>query len=126
VDSTVSSAVICVLNKGERVEVTLELYDWYKIRLPKAAPAYIKKNMAACLSYTTQKYCESAKVIKNSVNIRLSPNESSPIIGKAVKDEIINIQQEKGGWYKIYPIINSYGWIHKKFINKVNPINLTQ
>ena len=36
-DSTVGSDIICALKKHDKVEVTAELYDWYKIRLPKKA-----------------------------------------------------------------------------------------
>jgi len=43
-DSRVSGEEICALPRGEKVEVTLELYDWYRIRLPKPAPAYVKKD----------------------------------------------------------------------------------
>ncbi|HNW39700.1 MAG TPA: SH3 domain-containing protein, partial [Candidatus Omnitrophota bacterium] len=45
VDSTVGAQVICTLAKGELVEVSGGVYDWYKIRLPKEAPAYIRKDL---------------------------------------------------------------------------------
>jgi len=111
-DSTVNSEVICKINKGECVEIILELYNWYKIRLPKLAPSFIRKNLVTLIDDKT------AKVLKNNVNIRLHPNESSPILGKVDQNEIINILEDKGGWYKIEPVNNSFGWIHKKFVSK--------
>ena len=91
-DSTVSSEIICKVNKGEQVEVTRERYGWYKIRLPKYAPSFIKKNLVTAIedkpANSFDKLRDSgtelnrnAKVIKNRVNIRLHPNESSPILG---------------------------------------------
>lgn len=131
-DATTTAAVLAVLEKGEWVEVVLERYDWYKIRLPKSLPVYIKKNLADCTKYTKDssllstgsaiKQCLSAKVSANRVNIRAKPSESAPIVGIAAKDEIVNIISEPGDWYKIKPTQNSFGWVHKKFIHKVSPL----
>ncbi|MFA6217041.1 MAG: SH3 domain-containing protein [Candidatus Omnitrophota bacterium] len=123
-DSTVTAPIIYTLNKGDYINVTRELYDWYRIKLPKTAPSYIKKDLIALISN------RAAKVTKNSVNIRLSPNEASPIVGKAYQDEIITIlESQDGQWYKIEPIDNSFGWVNKRFVKKATytppPANTT-
>jgi uncharacterized protein YgiM (DUF1202 family) len=110
-DSTINAKIICIANKGEPVKVIRESYEWYKIRLPKTAPSFIKKSLVGLIDEKT------AKVIKDNVNIRLNANESSPILGKADKNEVINIIEERGEWYKIEPLANSFGWVHKKFVN---------
>jgi len=110
-DSTVNSKIICAVNKGEPVEVIRESYGWYKIRLPKAAPSFIRKNLVTLIDEKT------VKVIKDNVNIRLNPSESSPILGRAGKNEVINILGDRGEWYKIEPLNNSFGWVNKKFVN---------
>jgi len=112
-DSTTSAQLICRVNKGESVEVVLTLYDWYKIRLPKNAPSFIKKEFASIGDD------KNARVTKNNVNIRLAADISSPILGKANKDELIKILEEKDDWYSIEPVENSYGWIHKNFVTKL-------
>lgn len=119
VDATVSSAVICVLNKGQLVEVVSEVYEWYKVRLPKEAPSYVKKRLLECIDINTVNpgACSTAKVIKDRVNIRLAPSESSWILGKADKLTVVNILEDAGGWCKIVPIHQSYGWVNKKFVN---------
>lgn len=111
-DSTISSQVVISVNKGDSVEVISELYDWYKIKLPKTAPLFIRKDLVNLIDEKT------GKVIKDRVNFRLLANESSPIIGSFNKDEVIKVLEERGGWYKIEPLSNSFGWIHKKFVNK--------
>jgi uncharacterized protein YgiM (DUF1202 family) len=112
IDSTVSSGVICQAQENERVEVVAELYDWYKIRLPKYAPAYINKEMLELVD------AQTAKVVKDRVNIRLLPSEASPVIGTAARGEAVNILEFRRDWYKIQPVQNSFGWIHKKFLEK--------
>lgn len=121
VDATVGSAVICSLPKGQLVEVVSEAYDWYKIRLPKEAPAYVKKDLVECINpdpAANPEKCLSAKVIKNRINIRLGPSESTWILGKADKLTVVNILGQESGWYKIQPIYQSYGWVNKKFVGK--------
>jgi uncharacterized protein YgiM (DUF1202 family) len=128
-DSTVSAEIICSVNRDQRLEVIQELYGWYKVRLPKFCPAYIKKNMVKCAEFKTPDYplsssagrniCTAVKIIKEGVNIRLKPDEASPIIGRANKNEILSLIKEKGEWYGIEPGQDSFGWIHKKFIKRI-------
>lgn len=122
-DATTTSQVICTLNKGEEVKVVLEFYEWYKVHLPDRISLYLKGSLADCIKYQegiedNKNVCLSAKVLVNRVNLRVSPSESAPIVGIADKNEIINVKGEAGGWYKIEPIQNSFGWINKKFVNK--------
>ncbi len=112
-DSTVSSHVICKVNKDELLEIIYESYDWYKIKMPKSAPSFIKKNLVALIDET------NARVIKDNVNIRLRADESSPILGKINKGQLVNILRDRGEWLRIEPVNNSFGWINKKFIDKV-------
>jgi len=136
-DSTVSAQIICKSAKGERLEVVSERYDWYKIRLPKQAPSFIKKNLVAGiedkpadsfdkLKTSASGLIKNAKVIKDSVNIRLAPSETSPILGKVDRNEVITVLEDKGGWYKIEPVNNSFGWISSKFISKVSATATSQ
>jgi uncharacterized protein YgiM (DUF1202 family) len=122
-DATVGTEVICILAKGELIEVVREVYDWYKIRLPLKAPAYIKKNLLECNNVNADLAsgsgkCLSAKVIKDRVNIRLGPTESAWILGKVDKATVVNVVADEGDWYKIQPVYQSYGWVNKKFVDK--------
>ena len=117
VDATVGSTIICTLPKGKLVEVVFEVYDWYKIRLPKTAPSYIKKDLVECINNASAN-CSSAEVIYDKVNIRLGPSESSWILGSVNDSTVVNIIKEEGSWYKIEPVHESFGWVNNKFINK--------
>lgn len=132
IDSTASARSICTLESGTRVEVVYELYGWYKIRLPQSAPAFIRKDLTRCIKFTPAAFpqnnpgpggsdiCQSAMVMKDNCNIRLSPNESSPIVGRVNRNEVLSVIRDAGGWYKIEPVLSSFGWINKKFVNRVS------
>ena len=142
-DSTVSAQVLCRLNRGAFVDVVSESYDWLRIRLPKEVPAFIRKDMVACidkpaagtvtpnldatakasspasqLEPASQSVCRNAKVIKSDVNIRLMPDEGSWVAGKVQENQVLTIIEESGSWYKITPPDNSFGWVYKKFVRK--------
>jgi uncharacterized protein YgiM (DUF1202 family) len=130
-DSRVTSETICSVSKEDTVDVISELYGWYKIRLPKNAPSYIKKSFAECRSYVKQEQpggiqnCTDAKLTGNNVNIRLRPDEKSPILGKLKKDEIVAIRSESALWYQIEPVHNSFGWVNKKFVDRQPANNIS-
>jgi len=120
-DATVSSEVICVLSKGDLLEVVKEAYDWYKVRLPKEAPSYLKKEFLECNNIASDLdvhpgRCLSATVKAERLNVRLKPDKSSWILGKADNLLVLNVVSEEGDWYRIEPIYRSYGWINKKFL----------
>lgn len=127
-DATIASKVISVLREGERVEIVSESYDWYKARLPKSVPVYVKKNLAACIKYEASASvaatpsvarCSSAKILGNRVNLRAKPSQDAPIVGVADYNEIVNVLAESGSWYKVEPIQNSFGWVNKRFVKRV-------
>jgi len=115
-DSTVTSEIICNVKRGDIVEVTAESYDWCKVRLPKDCPAFIRKDMISTIDE------KNAQVIKDRVNIRLKPAESARIIGKAEKGEALTVKAASGDWYKIIPVNDSFGWVHKKFLTRVSAL----
>lgn len=111
-DASINSKIIYKLNKQEVVEIVLEKFDWYKIRLPKTAAVFVKKSLFAPLDEKT------ATASKTNINVRLEPSESSPILGKIKDSESISILEDTAEWYKIIPTANTFGWVHKKFIDK--------
>lgn len=116
-DSNTSSQVICKINKNTPVEIIQEKYDWYKIKLPKTLVLYVRKDLITPIDEKT------AKALKDNINIRLLPNESCPVLGQIRKNEIVTILADNGEWYKIEPIDNSFGWVHKKFVDKSTETN---
>ena len=116
-DATISSETICKVRKGEFVVVLKEFYEWYKIRLPKTAPAFVHKSLASSQDNST------AIILKDNVNVRLRPNDSSPILGRLKTNDTIEILYTQGQWFRIAPANNTCGWIHKKFVKQGSVTN---
>jgi SH3-like domain-containing protein len=114
-DANTNSPVICKLPKGEGVEIILERYDWYKIRLPRQAAAFVKKSLLEPIDEKT------AKAKAENINIRMQPNQTSAILGRLQQNEVVAIIRDKGEWLKIEPTANTFGWIHKKFVGRKEP-----
>jgi len=114
-DSRVTSEVISTLKKRERVTIVKEAYGWYKIILPKNAPLFVRKDLAERIDQ------DWAKVTKSRVNLRLKPNEESPILGSMAKDRVFKIISEENGWYRIEPNDDSFGWVYKSFVSPIEP-----
>jgi len=111
-DSTTSADIICTADKGESVIVLSKLYEWYKVRLPRNSPAFINKDFVILEQDNT------ARVLKDNVNVRLRPDTSSPILGRVSQDQTVTVLGEAQGWYRIEPPENTSGWIHQTFVNK--------
>ncbi len=130
--STINAEVISKANKGEEVAVVSQAFEWYKIQLPKNAAIFVKKEFLVPLNEKSTSAITTAplnppeplaaKVQKDNVNIRLSPSEKSTIIGRLNQNQVVTIISTTGDWAKILPVSNSYGWVNKKFVDKVPEI----
>lgn len=130
--STINAQVICKARKGTQVFVVSQAYEWYKVQLPKNAAIFVNKIFLAPVSekpasaltsapLNNQPQPQSAKVIKDNVNVRLSASEKSSIIGKLNLDQAVTVLNITGDWAQILPVENSYGWVNQKFVDKIEP-----
>ncbi len=122
-DSTASAKEVCLLKKGQQIEVCAEFFEWYKIRIPSCVPVYMSSRYAECIKYkedldNKNRTCLSAKVSGDRVNIRSLPDKSGAILGAADKNEIVDVQGELDGWIRISPSRDTFGWVHKKFVGR--------
>jgi uncharacterized protein YgiM (DUF1202 family) len=118
-DSTVSSQGISTVNKGVKLDIMRDSYDWYKVRLPASSSVFVRQDMLECVQFSDiNKGCAKAKVIRENVNARLSPDETAHIVGKLNRDESVTVVNEAKGWSRIRPTRNCFGWINKKFVER--------
>ncbi len=110
-DSTVGAEIVCSVPRGTPVEVVSQLYEWYRLRLPKQAPSFVNKSLVAPLDN------KQVRVLKDRVNIRLQPSERAAILGKVDKDTVLYVIADRGDWFEIEPVRNSYGWVHKSLVH---------
>lgn len=119
-DSTVTAEKICTVSNGDPLEVAAQLYEWYKVRLPKTAPAFVRADLLEAID------AQTARISKQNVNIRLKPSESSSIVGKAKSGEVVRIIELQNGWYRIEPTSNTFGWINRSFVEEAPQIHRAQ
>lgn len=125
-DSTTIAASLGYLNNGDVVTVVDEKYEWYKIILPQnfSYPYFVSAEFIKTIAET------KGEVTASYLNIRSNPSLNSPVIGKIEKGKIVSLIEKKDNWYTIegYPYVK--GWVHKKFLKKVDypsqPADLTK
>ena len=120
VDSTILSKVIGKVNKGNILQVVDEKYDWYKIILPSYFSCYVYKK------YFKKIKDNIYKCVASQVNIRLSPSLDSYVLGMLDKGMEVKVKAIKGDFFEIDAPPKAYGWIHKKFLVKIEKSQIPQ
>lgn len=113
-DSTVAAEVICEVRQKQHLEVIGQAYDWYKVKLPVHAPAFVYEK------YITTDDGVSGTVTRTNVNVRLRPELGAAILGQGQKGDSVVIVKKTDGWYKIEPSGSLTGWINRKFVNLIS------
>ena len=101
---------LCQLDKGDEVLVLEKEYSWYKIQLPASAKSYVHKKYVQYLGQN------AGGIIADSVNIRAGAGIHHTVVGQLEQGEQIFIEEESEDWYRIQPVIDSYGWIAEEFV----------
>ncbi|MCP4653511.1 MAG: SH3 domain-containing protein [Candidatus Omnitrophica bacterium] len=115
-DSTPMAASLGTANRGDRVKVIGQKYEWYKISLPKKMPAYV------WAEYVKKISIKKGIVNVSSLNLRSQPSIDSYAIGKLQKGDSLHITAKAGDWYRVRGDPYTWGWINKKFVQEVAEI----
>lgn len=102
---------LCQLNKGDEVVVVDREFGWYKVQLPKEAHSYVSKKYVQYLGKN------AGGIVADRVNIRAGAGLHHTVLGQLDKGEQIYLAEEKGEWYRIEPISDSYAWISDQFVS---------
>lgn len=113
-DSTIGAESICLLNRKHRVEIVGQAYDWFKIKLPSSAPAYVNQQFVEI----NPEENDSGEISGDNVNIRLKPDLSGSILGQVQSGYKIRILGKSGNWFRIRPPDDATGWVHKNMVGK--------
>lgn len=113
------------LRKWEKIVVLGKSYSWYKIKLPVHADSHISMDFVKMLGNGI------GEITGNRVNIRSGAEGHSAVIGQLNKGELVRVLREyppgdtsanggaagsSGGWYRIEPPDQSYGWVLSKYL----------
>lgn len=101
-----SHGVLGSLSKGQAVQVTGEVQDWYKISYD-GQTAYISKDYVSKGAQTqaqpeiTVKTDGSYIVNTDALRIRKGPATYHPVIGGVLKGQTLKVTGIENGWYKV-------------------------
>jgi N-acetylmuramoyl-L-alanine amidase len=112
VDSTSLSPSIGYLNKGEKVRIIEERFDWCKIILPKRFTCYVASEFIREIGGNI------GEVTASNLNLRAEPSLFSHTLGKVSKGTILFIKEKNKGWFKVRGYPYTSGWVHKSFLQK--------
>lgn len=114
-DSSIQSALIATLSRGDTVRVIEEKYEWYRVILPARISGYISQQ------YVDIQDSPEGKVTARGVNIRVNPRSDSPVIGSVDKGEPVLIQGKEGAWYRVSAYPYGKGWVYRNLLEQVPP-----
>ncbi len=141
---TDSSDVLGEIFKSDTVNVVSEEGNWCKIKFQEKDGYVIKQFIQEVTieeipdnqeNKMTNKPSEE-KVVNSEIgqkyivqpdklNIRLTPNDNSEVIGNLLKGDIINVIGSDGDWFKIN-LSGIDGYIHKDFVKEVTESGQTK
>ncbi len=101
--------VLAQLNKSAEVVAIGQEYGWYKIKLPKEAFCFVRKD-----------YVKDGVVRANKLHVRAGAGSNFNILGVLKKGQRVNILEQDGDWLKIAPPEDTSGWIKKDFLRVLN------
>ena len=101
---------LATLEKGDKVIVLGKSFQWYKVRLPENAKAYISSSYVSVVSP------QVGEIKGDRVNVRAAPNTNATILGQLKKGEKFFIKEGLGEWTLIKPVDSLHGWIHEKLV----------
>ncbi len=121
-DSTVGAESICMVSRKQKVEIVGQAYDWYKIKLPSNAPAYVNQQYVEVDAEENDR----GEISGDNVNIRLKPDIGSSILGQVQSGTDVSILGKSGNWYRIKPPETTTGWVHKSMVGKPLSVGATK
>ncbi|MEB6550180.1 SH3 domain-containing protein [Heyndrickxia sporothermodurans] len=108
------SKTIKKLNTNDVVEVVQSKGSWYKVKNGKGYAwiynKYVSKNLAPQVLY-------KVRVTKNKSAIHTSNSGKSKTIKKLNTNDVVEVVQSKGSWYKVKNG-KGYAWIYNKYVSK--------
>ncbi|UCC94943.1 MAG: SH3 domain-containing protein, partial [Candidatus Omnitrophota bacterium] len=117
-DSTVQASSLGYLKRGERIDVVGEKFDWLRIILPKRFNCYVSAD------YVEEIDKRRGKVSASLLNLRTNPSRDAPVLGHIEEGKPLSIIRKQEGWYKVRAYPHARGWVHKKFLRKIESTEL--
>ncbi len=115
---SLSSSIVSVLSRGEKIFVQSYKSGWIGIYLESGKKGWVHEKFISSSPCNGDK-CKVRYVIGNKINVRTSPSLNSKVISTANQgDKVSVIAYKNEGWVKVAFSDGRTGWIHEKFIGK--------
>ncbi len=115
---SLSSSIVSVLSRGEKIFVQSYKSGWVGIYLDSGKKGWVHEKFIST-SPCSGDECKVRYVIGNQINVRNSPSLNSKIIATANQgDKVTVLAYKDEGWVKVSFSDGHVGWIHEKFIGK--------
>lgn len=106
-----SAKILGTYKKGDIVEILEEHQGWYKTPKGWISATYVTLWQQFGEQLEEKK---KARVLATALNIRQQPSTSAKILGQYKKGDIVEVLEEKQGWYR-----TNKGWISSTYVTLV-------
>jgi len=107
--------VIFQVNEGDKIIVLGKEGDWYKIRVPEGAFAYIHHDFLNIEE-------NEGEVKGSNVNLRAGAGINYTILGQVNKPDIIEVVDKIGDWYMVKPPQVASAWVSVDFVERYSTL----
>lgn len=107
-----SNSVIHALWNGNRVTVTGESGNWFRLKLSDGRTGWVSK------TYIKSDYTSSGTVTASALNVRSGPSTSHSVIHALWNGNKVNIIGVSGGWCRIKLSDGRTGWVSASYITE--------
>lgn len=114
-------------DENESVQITDEIGDWYQVTRQNGYTGWVSKDF--CRKGTAPYVSKPPKSSKQSnvltayisgteVRMRTAPNTNSSIMGYFNNQEVVEIIDDSGNWYKVRRSNGDVGWVSGQFCKR--------
>jgi len=109
----INYTVLTVANRGDKVKVLGQRFEWYKITVPQNCTVWVHKSLLE-----TSPDGKEATVTRDRVNIRARPSLRSDVMGQLPRGAGLKVVDRDGEWVGVAPPPQAAAWVHAKFVKK--------
>ena len=109
----INYTVLTVANRGQRVKVLGQRFEWYKIAVPPNCTVWVHKSLLE-----TSPDGKEATVVRDRVNIRARPSLRSDVMGQLPRGAKLKVVDRDGEWVGVAPPPQAAAWVHCNYVRK--------
>lgn len=109
----INYTVLTVANRGDKVKVLGQRFEWYKVAVPSNCTVWVHKSLLE-----TAADGKEATVTRERVNIRARPTLRSDVMGQLPRGAKLKVVDRDAEWVGVAPPPQAAAWVHSRFVRK--------